>query len=516
MSHEIRTPMNAIIGMVYLLLHKNPNAQQREYLDKIQKSGEHLLSVINDILDFSKIDAGKLQLDQQSHDLVQVMQQLVHMSEGKIHEKGLSLTLQIDPEVPRFILCDALRLRQILINFLNNASKFTEKGHITLRVAVVKGLPPIHAADTCYLRFEVEDTGIGMNDEQLTRLFQSFMQGDNSTTRKFGGTGLGLAISRQLASLMGGEVGVVSELDVGSTFWFACHFVITPARANENLVADDPEHAVATLRGKRALVVDDNDFNLEVAFDILSSIGMQVFTAVNGLQALEKLHEQHFDIVLMDVQMPVINGYEATRRIRKNAGLASTVVIAMTANVSAEDHTLCLEAGMDAVLPKPIDPDQMFRTMANCIGAPRQSVATSPLMDELVSTVSTGFAARQSNTESDTVLVQTLPVWDKAALQRIVGDNVVTQTRLLDKYLLSAVEIIESIRNAVIAAQWSAVAELAHKLKSSSRTVGAMHLGSLCESLEQAGREPSGGTSHQLAELVIHSFNEVQACIKAR
>jgi PAS domain S-box-containing protein len=516
MSHEIRTPMNAIIGMVYLLLRNSPTAQQREYLNKIKQSGAHLLSIINDILDFSKIDAGKLQLDMQSHDLVQLLQQLVYMSEGKVNEKGLLLTLQIAPDVSRFVRCDALRLRQILINFLNNASKFTENGHITLRLVALNDPLAAQATDTCFLRFEVEDTGIGMNDEQLARLFQSFTQGDNSTTRKYGGTGLGLAISRQLATLMGGEVGVTSELNAGSTFWFTCHFDVAKEQSSEDEMAEDPERAAAKLRGKLALVVDDNQFNLEVAFDILSSIGMQVVTAVNGLQALERLHEQHFDIVLMDVQMPAMNGYEAARRIRNDAALASTVVIAMTANVSAEDRNLCLAAGMDAVLPKPIDPDQMFVTMANWIDAPRQSLATRPVKANLVDTFSMGYVVHKSSTETDTLPVQILPVWDDSALQRVVGNNVETRTRLLDKYLLIAGDTMASLRDAADAAQWSVVAELAHKLKSSSRTIGAMQLGSLCEQLEQAGRVPSGGISLQLAELVIQGFKEFQDCIKAR
>ncbi len=516
MSHEIRTPMNAIIGMVYLLLRDKPTGQQREYLNKIQQSGTHLLSVINDILDFSKIDAGKLLLDVQPHDLVQLLQQLVHMSEGRANEKGLLLKLQIAPEVPRFVRCDALRLRQILINFLNNASKFTENGHIILRVMVSNDLPAGHAAGTCHLRFEVEDTGIGINDEQLSRLFQSFMQGDNSTTRKFGGTGLGLAISRQLATVMGGEVGVVSELNVGSTFWFVCHFDIAPEHAKVDAVVEDPARAVAALRGKRALVVDDNDFNLEVAFDILSSIGMQVVTAENGLVVLEKLHEQHFDVVLMDVQMPVMNGYEATRRIRANEAWASTVIIAMTANVSAEDRRLCLEAGMDAVLPKPIDPEQLFFMIAKWTDTPRQTDATRLLNANSASTVDKGNAGLESSSGIDPLPEQILPVWDETALQSIVGDNVETLARLLDKYLLSAAKTIASIHEAVVMARLSDAAELAHKLKSSSRAVGAMRLGSLCEKLEQASRVPSGETCQQLAELLVQGFAEFQARTMAR
>jgi PAS domain S-box-containing protein len=498
-SHEIRTPMNAIMGMVYLLLQNHPSAQQRKYLEKVHQSGVHLLGIINDILDFSKIDAGKLQLDLQSVDLDQFLQQMVHMSEGKANEKGLRLTLDREPAVPRFIRCDALRLGQILINFLNNANKFTEQGHVTLRVAVLQDAAQPEPAASVRLRFAVEDSGMGMNADQLTRLFQPFVQGDNSTTRKFGGTGLGLAISRELAGLMGGEVGALSDVDAGSTFWFACRFELTQAPLAMAATDGAAEHDLAVLRGKRVLVVDDNEFNLDVACDLLTDTGMQVSTAGNGLPALELVHRQHFDIVLMDVQMPVMDGLEATRRIRLDAALASTVVLAMTANAGVEDRNLCLQAGMDEVLTKPIDPDKMFLALARWIGSVRHApVLPTPLQPAAADELSDCPA---------------LPLWDANALQRMVGDRVATRDRLLGSFLQSAGDTVEAIRTAALAGQWSAMAGLAHKLKSSSRAVGAMQLGRLCEALEHAGPDSS---CKNLAEMVIRGFADARACIQAR
>jgi len=385
-SHEIRTPMNAIMGMVYMALKNNPAPQQKEYLEKIQRSGAHLLNIINDILDFSKIDAGKLELEVQPCDLQQLLQQVVHMGEGKASEKGLRLGLEVAPDVPRFIQCDALRVGQILINFLNNASKFTQKGHITVRVGLLRDEPSVQTPNACQLSFEVEDTGIGMDREQIARLFRAFEQGDNSTTRRFGGTGLGLAICRQLAYLMGGEVGAVSSPQVGSTFWFVCRFDIAAQPAKEETMEINPEHAIALLNGKRILVVDDNDFNLEVASDLLRDIGIDVAVAGNGAEAVAALQESRFDAALMDIQMPVMDGYEATRRIRADQALSKTIVIAMTANAGAEDRELCLAAGMNEVLTKPIDPDQLFATLAHWICAPQKPPAVrapnSPLLSK--------------------------------------------------------------------------------------------------------------------------------------
>jgi len=507
MSHEIRTPMNSVMGMVYLALKSTPNPTLREYLEKIQQSGAHLLGIINDILDFSKIDAGKLQLDMDVCALQPTLQQIITLTEGKAIEKGLQLNMEMAPDVPRAIRCDSLRLGQILINFLNNACKFTEQGRVVLRVRALE----INAATaSCHLLFEVEDTGIGLSEEQSQRLFQSFEQGDNSTTRRFGGTGLGLAISKQLADLMGGEVGVASTPGSGSRFWLECRFEIAQLPEETKPLDAAPQDAIAALRGKRVLLVDDNHFNLDVASDLLKDIHMHVEVAVNGALAIDALRRSTFDVVLMDVQMPVMDGHEATRRIRNDPSLANTVVLAMTANAGPEDRELCLQAGMNDVLTKPIEPDLLFAALARWTSttASRLPCGSVP-------------AAPPSTTASEQIPMElpdlnSFPVWDSTALSRIVGDNVATQKRLQGKYLVTAGETVAAIRSGAANAEWPVVAELAHKLKSSSRSVGAMQLGALCEALERQGRAGVGEACAQLAPMVLQGFETVQALIQAR
>jgi CheY-like chemotaxis protein/HPt (histidine-containing phosphotransfer) domain-containing protein len=367
---------------------------------------------------------------------------------------------------------------------------------------------------SCQLSFEVEDSGIGMDSDQTARLFRPFEQGDNSTTRRFGGTGLGLAISRQLAYLMGGEVGAVSTPHVGSTFWFVCRFDVAERPVRQDTWDKNPEHAIAALRGKRVLVVDDNDFNQEVASDLLRDVNVDVALASHGAQALEILRGSHFDAVLMDVQMPVMDGHEATRHIRNDPAIAKTVVIAMTANAGTEDRERCLAAGMNEVLTKPIDPDLLFVTLARWTGMP-QAEARAPEAMHLPADLPAA-SVEAPVIPAAVAGVEALPVWDANALKRIVGDNQATQTRLLDKYLLTAGETIASLRNAASASQWPQAGELAHKLKSSSRSVGAMRLGALCEALEREGRAGTPGACQALVALVIQGFSEVETRIRPR
>jgi CheY-like chemotaxis protein len=465
--------------------------------------------MINDILDFSKIDAGKLQLELEPFDVEEMLQHIIQLTEGKAIEKGLSLQMDLSPAVPRFVHGDALRLSQILINYLNNAVKFTEQGGIVIRVlALPQGTPAPLSGASCRLRFEVQDTGIGVDEGQGERLFKSFEQGDNSTTRKFGGTGLGLAISRQLANLMRGTVGVVSQTGAGSTFWFEVPLEVAPEPDYESIPSPDVDGALQALRGHRVLVVDDNDFNLDVARGLLQDAAVAVEVARNGAQAIQAMLQSAFDCVLMDVQMPVMDGLEATQRIRSTPALAATVVIAMTANAGQEDRSLCLAAGMNEVIVKPVDPDVLYVTLAKWLGAARVRASAGP-------GAASAVAATVAVHVPELSQFDTLTVWDEEALARIVGNNQAAHARLLGKYQSTARETVVDIGLCAEHGQWSNAADLAHKLKSSSRSVGAMRLGGLCEALERAGRLDNAPACLALAQWVAEAFAEVDARISA-
>ena len=489
--------MNAIIGLSYLALKTNMSPGQRDYLKRIQISGQHLLGIINDILDFSKIESGKMSMESIPFELEKVMDNVANLTADKSSAKGLELIFETDKNVPSRLIGDPLRLGQILINYANNAVKFTEKGEIQIRIRVVE-----ESERDALLLFEVKDTGVGITEEQKARLFQSFQQADNSVSRRYGGTGLGLVISKKLAEMMGGEVGVESEFGVGSTFWFSARlgkaeetrraFAAKPdLRGRRVLIADDNEHARAVIadmladlemevetvgsgraaidriqnaarenaqyhlvfldwqmpemngietakriiefglqpsphlviitsysreelireagqagiddvlikpvslsilydtamhllgankgarrderetaargsesgsefRGSRVLLVEDNELNQQVATEILAQAGCVVSLAGDGNEAIRKVQEAAYDLVLMDMQMPVMDGLAATLEIRKLPRLAELPIIAMTANAMREDKDRCLGAGMNDYVTKPIDPAELF------------------------------------------------------------------------------------------------------------------------------------------------------------
>ena len=485
MSHEIRTPMNAVLGMTHLALGTALTPHQSGLLHKVLHSGEHLLGIINDILNYSRIDSGRFELDLIDFELEQSLHKVMQMCEGKAQEKGLTLGLELAPDMPRQVHGDSLRLEQILINYLNNAIKFSARGQITLRVRPSHGT----RATSPLLHFEVQDQGIGLTDEQVSRLFQAFEQADQSITRRYGGTGLGLAICKQLAHMMGGEVGVRSVPGQGSTFWFTARLGPASAPLPTQAPRHDPALPLHRLQGMQVLVVDDNELNLEVAQGVLAGAGILSRTAQDGQQALQCLREQRFDAVLMDMHMPVMDGLSATLAIRADAALNSLPIVAMTANTRHEDHAHCLAAGMNDVVTKPFAPNELLTVLARC-WLPT-GTALPPAPHRLAATVAAAAAADTAPEAHTGWPGAEATEWDAGALARCVGDDPVVQQGLLTRFarLLDAFERdMQAMAAQASADSWKNLAELAHKLKSSARTIGALRAGAWLEALEEAGR----------------------------
>ncbi len=369
MSHEIRTPMNAIIGLTHLLRRDHPAPAQSERLDKIAAAATHLLAVINNILDISKIEAGKLELDDTCFHLGAILDHVRSLITDQAQAKGLAIDIDAGT-VPIWLRGDPTRLRQALLNYCSNAVKFTERGTVVLRARLLE-----ERGDELLVRFEVQDQGIGISASKLPGLFQAFEQADASTTRQYGGTGLGLAITRRVALLMGGDAGAESELGRGSTFWFSARL----RRAREPMPADAFDRRGASeeaiedeLRrehgGRRVLLAEDDSINQEVAIALLGSAGLVVDVADNGFEAVEMATETDYALILMDMQMPIVDGLTATRTIRLLPDRAHTVILAMTANAFSDDRLACQRAGMNDFVTKPVDPAEFYKVLRRWLG----------------------------------------------------------------------------------------------------------------------------------------------------
>jgi signal transduction histidine kinase/DNA-binding response OmpR family regulator/HPt (histidine-containing phosphotransfer) domain-containing protein len=633
MSHEIRTPMNAVIGMAHLALRTGLDAKQRDYVEKIQGSGQHLLGIINDILDFSKIEAGKLDVETVDFDLDKTMDNAAALIADKASAKELELIFDIQPDMPRALRGDALRIGQVIINYANNAVKFTEQGEIVVRARIVE------ESDTDLLaRFEVRDTGIGLTEEQRGKLFQSFQQADTSTSRKYGGTGLGLAISKQLATLMGGEVGVESVYGEGSTFWFTARlgkgeekkrgYLPEPDLRNRRvLVVDDNAHArqilselltsmtfradevgsgeealsavaaadgngdpyeivfmdwrmppgidgieavrrmrsaglnatphtvmvtaygraevfheaeeagvdvslvkpvnasvlfdtaiqvlsgepsaaqqrgpdaesvdISAIRGARILLVEDNELNQQVAMEMLSSAGFAVDLAEDGKIGVQMVDATLYDMVLMDMQMPVMDGVTATEAIRKDARFAKLPIVAMTANAMESDRERCIEAGMNDHVAKPIDPDGLLVTILKWVqpreGLPVEAPVPSPQSPVPDPKLSDPPPTTHDPLASDSGLLAMLSgikgLDAEAGLKRLMGKQ-----DFYEKMLRQFTTGEESLAVATVRAKLEegdpkAAERTAHSLKGVSGTLGATELQARAEKLERGIRE---------------------------
>jgi two-component system, sensor histidine kinase and response regulator len=375
MSHEIRTPLNAIIGLTHLMRRDAPHGPAAERLRKVAEAASHLLQVINDILDLSKIEAGRLDLEVIDFSLQALLAGVRTLVSERAQAKGLALRVDAPPDLPDALRGDPTRLSQALLNLLSNAIKFTERGSVELRVQRLA-----EDEQTLTLRFTVKDTGIGIRPEQKQALFDAFAQGDTSMTRRFGGTGLGLAITQRLAQAMHGDVGVDSQPGAGSEFWFSARL----ERGRSAPAADEaasPAYAEAALRrhaaGARVLLVEDNPVNQDVAQELLQAAGLQVELAANGVEAVQLAQQRPHDLILMDVQMPEMDGLEATRRIRALLGAARTPIIAMTANAFGDEREACLKAGMDDHVAKPVDPAELYTVLMRWLPAPARRISDS-------------------------------------------------------------------------------------------------------------------------------------------
>jgi len=479
MSHEIRTPMNAIIGLTHLVERNTSDPTQLERLGKVGSAARHLLAIINQILDLSKIEAGKLELVPVNFSLSRLLDNTAALLIDRIRSRGLEFRCSIDPALPPYVHGDSLRIGQILLNFLSNSVKFTERGSISVSITGQE------ADDNGLLiRFTVSDTGIGIPPEQQSRLFDTFEQADSSTTRRFGGTGLGLAIARRLARLMGGETGLQSTAGSGSSFWFTARLQAAsqPATGEDTEVAAGSAEHLLSARHARSciLLAEDNLINQEVALDLLRAVGLQAEVAVNGEKAVEMAARKKYDLILMDVQMPIMDGLAASRAIRQAEladGSRPVPILAMTANAFSEDRQRCLEAGMNDHVAKPVDPQDLYQTLIKWL--------TPQAFKPAVSEDPTPPATDSAGDDPGRVLA-TIPGLDTNIGLKAVRGRKESYYRLLTTFIHSHATVPAEIIRLLASNQTAEALRAAHSLKGAAGTLGIVAIQQAAAQLEAA------------------------------
>lgn len=478
MSHEIRTPMNSIIGMAHLVLETPLSNKQRNYIEKLSQSAHFLLNIINDILDFSKNEAGKLSLEEIPFSLSELMQDIHQLTVTEADKKGLLFTISISEQIPDILLGDPLRLKQILINLTNNAIKFTSQGHVSLNITCLDPDNSDQNTQNIRLLFCIADSGIGINETQLSHLFTSFSQADSSTTRQFGGTGLGLAICKQLAQAMNGDIWVKSTYGKGSQFYVSLPFqeaednINLPqyaAEAQRHDLSDYQQH-LQKLQGAHILLVEDVDLNQEVARDILETNNILVSLANNGLEAIEHVQQTDFDAILMDCHMPLMDGYQATQEIRKLPKGGDIPILAMTANAMQEDREKSLKAGMNDHIDKPILIPDLFHKLSKWVKAkaPQSSV---PVL------------AGQQISQHQSYPFHLLNDLDVESALRLCQQNSDLYVSLLQKFKKQNDAFLTDLENSDPPMSSTDLKENLHILKSTSGNIGARTLQTVIQSL---------------------------------